>query len=78
MTLLKMLSIWFYGDISKKFSLKNAFVQRCEAGKGWKTNLPDMKNLVNHVMRSALIANWNDLVVNCWYPRKVMELYGGV
>ena len=29
-----ILSMWFCGDISKKSSLQNASVQRCEAGKG--------------------------------------------
>ena len=34
-----------------------------------------MITLVKHVMRAAVIVNWNDLIVNLWYPRKVMELY---
>ena len=37
-----------------------------------------MNILVKHVMRAAVIKNWNDLVVNCWSPRKVIDLYGGV
>ena len=37
-----------------------------------------MKTLVKHVMRAAVIANHNDLVVDWWSPRKVMNLYGGV
>ena len=35
-----------------------------------------MKPLVKHVMRAAVIANWNHLVLNCWSPRKMMDLYG--
>ena len=35
-----------------------------------------MKTLVKHVMRAAVISNRNDLVVNFWSPRKLMELYG--
>ena len=37
-----------------------------------------MKTLVKHVTRAAVIANRNDLVVTCWSPRKVMDLYVGV
>ena len=34
-----------------------------------------METLVKHVMRAAVTAKKNDLVVNCWSPRKAMELY---
>ena len=61
----------------KHSSLQNASVQICEAGKGWKKNLSNMKALVKHVMRVAVIENWNDLVVTCWSPRKVVDLYVG-
>ena len=37
-----------------------------------------MKTLVKHAMRAVIIANRNDLVVTCWHPRNVMDLYGGV
>ena len=43
--------------------------------KGGTKNLTIMKNSVKHVMRGEVIENWNDLVVNCWSPRKVMNLY---
>ena len=46
--------------------------------KGEKKKLSNMKTLVKHVTRAALIANRNDLVVNCWYPRNVMDLYRGI
>ena len=52
-------------------------MQIYEAGKGEK-NLSNMKTLVKHVTRATVIANQIDLVVNCWSPRKVMDLYGGV
>ena len=45
--------------------------------KGEKKKLSNMKTLVKHVMRAAVIANQNDLVVDWWSPRKVMDLYGG-
>ena len=41
-------------------------------------NLSNMKTLVKHVMRAAVIANQNGLVVACWSPRKVIDLYVGV
>ena len=37
-----------------------------------------MKILLKHFMSAAVIPNWNDLVVNCWSPRKLMDLYRGV
>ena len=37
-----------------------------------------MNTLVKHFMRAAVIANLNDLVVNWWSARKVMDLYMGV
>ena len=43
-----------------------------------KKNLSNMKTLVKHAMRAVIIVNRNDLVVTCWYPRNVMDLYGGV
>ena len=46
--------------------------------KGEKKKLSNMKTLVKHVMRAAVISNQNDLVVNCWSPRRVMDLYWGV
>ena len=46
--------------------------------KGGKKKLSNMKTLVKHVMRAAVIANWNDFVVTFWSPRKVMDLYVGV
>ena len=46
--------------------------------KGGKKNLSNMKYLVKQVLRAAGIANINDLVVQNWFPRKVMDLYLGV
>ena len=46
--------------------------------KGGKQNLSNMKYLVKQVLRAAGIANINDLVVQNWFPRKVMDLYLGV
>ena len=46
--------------------------------KGGKKKLPNTKNLVKHFMRGEVLANWNDLVVNCWSPKKLMYLYRGV
>ena len=37
-----------------------------------------MKTLLKHVKRAVIIANSNDLVVNWWSPRKIMDLYMGV
>ena len=37
-----------------------------------------MKTLVKYVMRASVIANRIDLIVTCWSPRKVMDLYLGV
>ena len=46
--------------------------------KGGKQKLSNMKTLVKHLMREAVIMNMNDLVVTFCSPRKVMELYVGV
>ena len=46
--------------------------------KGGKQNLSNMKTLVKHVTRAAIIANRNDLVVTSWSQRKGMDLYVGV
>ena len=51
------------------------YVNQVNSGK---QNLSNIKALVKHVTRTAVIANQNDLVTNCWSPRKVMDLYGGV
>ena len=46
--------------------------------KGEKQKLSNIKTLVKHVMRAAVIENQNYLVVDLWSPRKAMELYRGV
>ena len=46
--------------------------------KGVKQKLPNMKTLVKHLMREAVIANRNGFVMTCWSPSKVMDLYVGV
>ena len=46
--------------------------------KGGKQNLSNIKALVKYVTKAAVIDNRNDLVVDFWYPRKVMDLYRGV
>ena len=79
MTLPNMLSMLLYGYISK--IIPPYKILRCKdvkQVKGGKQNLSNIKTLVKHVMRAAVIANRNDLVVTCWSPRKVMDLYVGV
>ena len=46
--------------------------------KGGKQKLSNKKTLVKHVIKAAVISNRNDLVVNFWSPRKLMDLYGWV
>ena len=79
MTLPNMLSMWFCGDISETVPpyriLWSKYVNQV---KGGKQKLSNMKTFVKNVMREAVIENRNDLVVNCWSPRKVVDLYGGV
>ena len=79
MTLTNMLSMWFCGDISK--NIPPYRMLRCKDMKqlnGGKQKLSNMKTLVKHVLIAAVIANWNDLVVDYWYPRNVIDLYVGV
>ena len=79
MTFPKMLSMWFCGEISK--NIPPYRMLRCknvEQVKGGKQKLSNKKTLVKHVTRAALIANRNDLVVSCWSPMKVMDLYRSV
>ena len=79
MTLPNMLSMWFCDDISKNIPpyrmLQCKYMKqvKCE-----KQKLSNMKTLVKHVMRAAVILNMNDLVVTSWSPRKVVDLYVGV
>ena len=71
-----MLSMWFCGDISKYIHpYRMLWCKDAKQVKGEKQKLPNMKTLMKHVMRLAVIVNWNDLVVNFWSPRKVMDLY---
>ena len=46
--------------------------------KGEKQKLSNMKYLVKQVIRAVGMMNRHDLVVQNWYPRKVMYLYLGV
>ena len=74
-----MMSMWFCGDIPKIISpYRMLGCKDVKQVKGVKQKLSNMKTLVKHVMRAAVISNWNDLVVNWCYPRKAMELYENV
>ena len=76
MTLPHMLPMWFCGYIST--NIPPYIIIWCkdvEQVKVGKQKLSNMKTLVKHVMRLAVIANQNDLVVTFWSPRKLMDLY---
>ena len=79
MTFPRMLSMWFWGEISKNISpyrmLRCKDVKQVKCGK---KKLSNMKTLVKHVMRAGVISNGNDLVVNWWSLRTAMNLYRGV
>ena len=74
-----MLAMWFCRDISKIIPpyrmMREEDVRHVNRGN---QKLSNMKYLVKQVIRSARIANKYDLVVQNWYPRKVMYLYLGV
>ena len=71
--------MWFCGDISKNIPpYRMLQCKDVKQVKGGKQNVSNMKTLVKHAMRAVIIVNQNDLVVSCWYPRKVMDLNGGV
>ena len=60
-----MMSMWFCGDIPKNiYPYRMLGCKDVKQVKGVKQKLSNMKTLVKHVMRAAVISNWNDLVVN--------------
>ena len=68
--------MWFCGYISTNIPpYIMIWCKNVEQVKVGKQKLSNMKTLVKHVMRLAVIANQNDLVVTCWSPRKLMDLY---
>ena len=58
--------MWFCGDISTNIPpYRMIWCKEVEQVKGGKQKLSNMKTLVKHVMRAAVILNMNDLVVTC-------------
>ena len=57
--------MWFCGDIPKNiYPYRMLGCKDVKQVKGAKQKLSNMKTLVKHVMRAAVISNWIDLVVN--------------
>ena len=75
MTLPNMLEMWFFRDIYKKHHpcriLRAKYNKQL---KGGNHKLSNMKYLVKQVIRAARIVDRNDLVVQNWYPRNIMDL----
>ena len=79
MTFPNMLPMWFCGDIKKNIlPFRMLWCKYVEQVKDEKKRMSNIKALVKHVTKAAVIDNRNDLVVDFWYPRKVMDLYRSV
>ena len=68
-------NVVLWGYIQKSSSLQDDEVKDVMYVNGGKQKLSNIKYLVKKAIRAAGIENRHDLVVQNWFPRKVMYLY---